>query len=99
MPDTRIERDSMGEMVVPAAVVVGGECFHMAFAPVLIFGLGLGVTGAGIASTVSVTRWLVMLAFCRKKSRENSSATFAPIARNASSSLGQLPPPFGKVVL
>jgi putative MATE family efflux protein len=46
-----------GEMFVPAAVVVAGECFHMAFAPVLIFGLGplqpMGVTGAGLSLVIS----------------------------------------------
>ena len=41
------------EMVVPAIVVVTGEIFHMAFAPVLIFGLGLGVEGAGLSLVIS----------------------------------------------
>jgi putative MATE family efflux protein len=41
------------EMVVPAIVVVAGEIFHMAFAPVLIFGFGLGVEGAGVSLVTS----------------------------------------------
>jgi hypothetical protein len=50
-------------------------------------------------STLSVTRWPVTCACFRKKSRENSSAIFAPIALYASSSEAQLAAPFGSVVL
>jgi putative MATE family efflux protein len=46
-----------GEMLVPAVVVVAGELFHMALAPVLIFGLGpapaLGVLGGGLSLVTS----------------------------------------------
>lgn len=46
-----------GQMLIPAAVVVGGEVVHLALAPTLIFGLGpapaLGVTGAGVSLVVS----------------------------------------------
>lgn len=46
-----------GQMLVPAAVVVGGEVVHLALAPVLIFGLGpvpaLGVTGAALSLLIS----------------------------------------------
>jgi len=46
-----------GEMLFPAAVVVGGELVHLALAPTLIFGLGplpaLGVAGAGVALVAS----------------------------------------------
>jgi putative MATE family efflux protein len=42
-----------GEMLFPALVVVGGELFHVAFAPILIFGLSLGVEGAGISLATS----------------------------------------------
>jgi hypothetical protein len=38
-------------------------------------------------STLRITFWLATLPCCRKKSRENSSAIFAPIADSASSSL------------
>jgi putative MATE family efflux protein len=57
-----------GEMFVPACVVVGGECFHMAFAPVLIFGLGpfpaLGVEGGALSLVTSYAlRALVLAAY------------------------------------
>ena len=50
-----------GEMLVPAVVVVGGELLHIALAPLLIFGLGMGVSGAAISLvTTYVVRALVL---------------------------------------
>jgi putative MATE family efflux protein len=46
-----------GDMLMPAGVVVAGECVHMVLAPVLIFGLGpmppLGISGAGLSLVIS----------------------------------------------
>ena len=50
-----------GEMLFPAIVVVGGEFLHMLLAPLLIFGLGLGVSGAALSLVASyVVRALVL---------------------------------------
>jgi putative MATE family efflux protein len=55
-----------GQMLVPAAVIVGGELLHLALAPALIFGLGplpaLGVAGAGISLVTSYTLRALALA-------------------------------------
>ena len=57
-----------GDMFVPAAVVVAGEVFHMLCAPLLIFGLGLGVSGAGLSLVSSyVLRAFVLAAYVLSK--------------------------------
>jgi Na+-driven multidrug efflux pump len=55
-----------GEMLVTAAVIVGGEALHLLLAPLLIFGLGpfpaLGVVGAGLSLLISYAARAAVLA-------------------------------------
>ncbi len=55
-----------GQMLVPAAVVIGGELVHLALAPTLIFGLGpapaLGVAGGALSLLASYLLRAVVLA-------------------------------------
>jgi Na+-driven multidrug efflux pump len=55
-----------GEMVVPSAVMIGGELCHLVLAPALIFGWGplpaLGMQGAGLSLVITVVGRAVVLA-------------------------------------
>lgn len=51
-----------GEMLFPAVVVVGGEFLHMLLAPLLIFGLNMGVSGAALSLVISYAMRALVLA-------------------------------------